>query len=74
MAFMCRKLSPDPTAVLLDIARAVSSTLNLQELLKLIAQQTATACGADVCSIFLSRRPLAQPQETITLTDAEHAR
>lgn len=44
---------PGPTAVLLDIARAVSSTLNLQELLKLIAQRTATACGADVCSIFL---------------------
>lgn len=66
---------PDPTAVLLDIARAVSSTLNLQELLKLIAQWTATACGgADVCSIFLPRRPLAEIHETTTLADAEHAR
>lgn len=44
---------PDPTAVLLDIARAVSSTLDLKELLKLITQRTAVACGADVCSVFL---------------------
>jgi len=44
---------PDPSALLLDIARAVSSTLDLKELLKIIAQRTAAACGADVCSIFL---------------------
>lgn len=44
---------PDPSALLLDIARAVSSTLDLKELLKIVAQQTAAACGADVCSIFL---------------------
>lgn len=64
---------PGPTAVLLDIARAVSSTLNLQELLKLIAQRMATACGADVCSILLPRRPLAQIHEATTLADAEQA-
>lgn len=40
-------------AVLLEIAQAVSSTLDLKELLKIIAQRTAAACGADVCSIFL---------------------
>ncbi len=44
---------PDASAVLLDIARAVSSTLNLKELLKLLTQRTAAACGADVCSIFM---------------------
>lgn len=44
---------PDPSALLLDISRAVSSTLDLKELLKIIAQRTAAACGADVCSIFL---------------------
>lgn len=44
---------PDPSALLLDISRAVTSTLDLHELLKLLAQRTATACGADVCSIFL---------------------
>lgn len=44
---------PDPSALLLDISRAVSSTLNLQELLKLLTQRTAAACGAGVCSIFL---------------------
>lgn len=65
---------PDPIAVLLDIARAVSSTLNLQKRLKLIAQRTAAACVADVCSIFLPRRLLAEIHETTTLADAEHAR
>ncbi len=44
---------PGPSALLLDIARAVSSTLDLKELLKIVAQRTAAACGADVCSIFL---------------------
>lgn len=45
--------APDTPAVLLEIAKAVSSTLDLKELLKIIAQPTAAACGADVCSIFL---------------------
>src|SRR5574337_385716 len=45
--------APDTPAVLLEIAQAVSSTLDLKELLKIIAQRTAAACGADVCSIFL---------------------
>lgn len=45
--------APDTPAVLLEIARAVSSTLDLKELLKIVAQRTAAACGADVCSIFL---------------------
>lgn len=44
---------PEASAVLLDISRAVSSTLNLKELLKLLTRRTAAACGADVCSIFL---------------------
>lgn len=46
--------APDTPAVLLEIAQAVSSTLDLKELLKIIARRTAAACGADVCSIFLS--------------------
>jgi GAF domain-containing protein len=45
--------APDTPAVLLERAHAVSSTLDLKELLKIIAQLTAAACGADVCSIFL---------------------
>lgn len=45
--------APDTPAVLLEIAQAVSSTLDLKELLKIIAQRTAAACGADICSIFL---------------------
>jgi GAF domain-containing protein len=44
---------PDPSTLLLDISRAVSSTLDLKELLKIIVQRTAAPCGADVCSIFL---------------------
>jgi signal transduction histidine kinase len=40
-------------SALLDISRAVSSTLNLKELLRLLTQRTAAACGADACSIFL---------------------
>src|SRR3989304_3885372 len=44
---------PEVSTVLLDISRAVSSTLNLKELLRLLTQRTAAACGADVCSIFL---------------------
>ena len=44
---------PGVSDVLQDISRAVSSTLNLKELLRLLTQQTAAACGADVCSIFL---------------------
>jgi signal transduction histidine kinase len=36
-----------------EISRTVSSALSLKELLKVLAQRTAAACGADVCSIFL---------------------
>jgi signal transduction histidine kinase len=43
----------ESASALLDISRAVSSTLNLKELLRLLTQRTAAACGADVCSIFL---------------------
>ncbi len=39
--------------VLLDIATAVSSTLDLTRVLKLITRRTAEACGAHRCSIFL---------------------
>ncbi len=38
---------------LLDIATAVSSTLDLTEMLKLIAQRTAEACEVHRCSILL---------------------
>lgn len=51
--------APDTPTVLLDIAQAVSSTLDLKELLKIIAQHTAAACGADVCSIFLCERQVS---------------
>jgi GAF domain-containing protein len=43
--------------ILLDIAAAVSSTLDLTQMLKLIAQRTAEACGAHRCSIFLLDEP-----------------
>jgi len=43
--------------ILLDIAAAVGSTLDLTQVLKLIAQRTAEACGAHRCSIFLLDEP-----------------
>ena len=43
--------------VLLDIAGAVGSTLDLNQVLKLIAQRTAETCGAYRCSIFLLDEP-----------------
>jgi PAS domain S-box-containing protein len=39
--------------ILLDIAEAVGSTLDLTQVLKLIAQRTAEATGVHRCSIFL---------------------
>jgi len=39
--------------ILLDIAAAVSSTLNLTQVLKIVAQRTAEACEVHRCSIFL---------------------
>jgi PAS domain S-box-containing protein len=39
--------------ILLDISTAVASTLDLTQVLKLIAQRTAEACGVHRCSIFL---------------------
>lgn len=45
--------APEGSDLFLEISRAISSTLNLRELLKVLAQRTAAACGADVCSIFL---------------------
>lgn len=38
---------PDPSTLLLDISRVVSSTLDFKELLKIIAQRTAAACGRE---------------------------
>ena len=38
---------------LLDIARATTSTLNMTEVLKLVTQRAAQACGADRCTILL---------------------
>lgn len=43
--------------ILLDIAAAVGSTLDLTQMLKLIAQRTAEACGVHRCSIFLLDEP-----------------
>jgi signal transduction histidine kinase len=43
--------------VLLDIAATVGSTLDLNQVLKLIAQRTAEACGVYRCSIFLLDGP-----------------
>jgi len=45
--------SLNESLVLLDIAQATGSTVQLTPLLKLIAQRTAEACGAHRCSIFL---------------------
>ncbi|KPL23400.1 MAG: hypothetical protein AMJ93_04795 [Anaerolineae bacterium SM23_84] len=39
--------------ILLDIARAVGSTLDLTQVLKLIARRTAEACEVHRCSLFL---------------------
>ncbi|MBC7233758.1 MAG: GAF domain-containing protein [Chloroflexi bacterium] len=49
--------------VLLDIATAVSSTLDLTQMLKLIAQRTAEACQVHRCSILLfdEQRQRIQP-------------
>jgi signal transduction histidine kinase len=44
---------PETYAALLEMSHALSSTLHLRELLKLLTQRTAAACNADVCSIFL---------------------
>jgi len=47
--------------ILLDIAEAVGSTLDLTQVLKLIAQRTAEATGVHRCSIFL----LDEQQRTV---------
>ncbi|MBI3029963.1 MAG: GAF domain-containing protein [Candidatus Rokubacteria bacterium] len=39
-------------ASLLEIGRAISSTLDLEQLLKIVAHKTAAACRADRCSVF----------------------
>ncbi len=44
------------TSTLLDVARVVSSTLNLDELLQQIAQRAADICGFDRCNLFLKDR------------------
>ena len=41
------------SSTLLDVARAISSTLDLTQVLKLIAQKAAVACDVDRCSILL---------------------
>jgi len=46
-----RRLSE--SLILLDVATAVGSTLDLTQVLKLIAQRTAEATGVHRCSIFL---------------------
>jgi PAS domain S-box-containing protein len=58
------------TSTLLDVATAVNSTLNLDELLQLIAQRAAEVCGFDRCDILLVDRG----QDTLRLLAAQYAR
>ena len=44
-----------PLAGLLDIAGLISSELEFQPLLKVLAQKTAQICGADRCTFYLMR-------------------
>jgi PAS domain S-box-containing protein len=57
------------TSMLLDVARAVSSTLNLSELLQLIAQRAAEICGFDRCNIFL----MDKGEDTLRLLASQYA-
>jgi PAS domain S-box-containing protein len=43
----------EESVALLDIARAVSSTLDLTQMLEIIAQRTAEVCSVDRCSVLL---------------------
>jgi PAS domain S-box-containing protein len=47
------RLRADESAVLLEIARAAGSTLNLSEVLERVVEKTASLTGADRCSIWL---------------------
>lgn len=47
--------------LLLDIATAVGSTLELKRVLQLIATRTAQACGVNRCSIFLLEKNRVLP-------------
>ena len=51
--FSLEQRKAEEFATLLDIAQAVGSTLDLPPLLRMIAQKTAAACGADRCTILL---------------------
>ena len=51
--FSLEQVKVKETSALLDVARAVSSTLDLNPLLQLIAQRAADVCRFDRCSILL---------------------
>jgi PAS domain S-box-containing protein len=51
--FTLEQKKAEEFSALLDIARAVSSTLDLSQLLEAIAERTAQVCGVDRCSILL---------------------
>ena len=48
------------SSALLEVARAMSSTLDLNRMLRLIAQRTAEVCGFDRCSIFAAENGLGE--------------
>jgi PAS domain S-box-containing protein len=57
------RLRADESAVLLEIAQAAGSTLDLHEVLERVAEKTARLTGADRCSLWLldSTRDLLLP-------------
>jgi PAS domain S-box-containing protein len=51
--FSLEQRKAEESAALLDIAKAVSSMLDLTQMLKVVARRTAKVCGVDRCSILL---------------------
>jgi PAS domain S-box-containing protein len=51
--FSLEQRKAEESSALLEIAQAVSSTLELTRLLEIIARRTAQVCGVDRCSILL---------------------
>src|SRR5581483_12315091 len=47
------RLRADEAAVLLELAQAAGSTLNLSEVLERVAEKTARLTGADRCQLWL---------------------
>ena len=67
--FSLEQVKVKVTSTLLEVARAVSSTLNLDELLQLIAQRAAEMCGFDRCNMFL----LDKDKDTLRLLASQFA-